>query len=46
MVLKDEEIQKAQDQWVRETAQEERKIIRKATIGKYNPLLCKSARSR
>jgi hypothetical protein len=35
MVLKDEEIQKIKDQWARETAQEERKIIRKAAIGRY-----------
>jgi hypothetical protein len=35
MVLKDEEIQKIQDQWAREAVQEERKIIRKAAIGKY-----------
>jgi hypothetical protein len=35
MLLKDEAIQKIQDQWARETAREERKIIRKAAIGRY-----------
>jgi hypothetical protein len=35
MLLKDEEIQKIKDQWARETAQEERKVIRKAAIGRY-----------
>jgi hypothetical protein len=35
MLLKDEGIQKIQDQWARETVQEERKIIRKAAIGRY-----------
>jgi hypothetical protein len=34
-MLKDEDIRKIKDQWARETAQEERKIIRKAAIGKY-----------
>jgi hypothetical protein len=35
MVLKDEEIQKIKDQWAREAVQEERKIVRKAAIGRY-----------
>jgi hypothetical protein len=35
MILKDEDIQKIQDRWVRETVREERKVIRKAAIGKY-----------
>jgi hypothetical protein len=35
MVLKDEEIQKIKDQWAREAAQEERKIVRKVAIGRY-----------
>jgi hypothetical protein len=35
MVLKDEEIQKIKDQWAREAAQEELKIVRKAAIGRY-----------
>jgi hypothetical protein len=35
MVLKDEEIQKIKDQWAREAAREELKIVRKAAIGRY-----------
>jgi hypothetical protein len=35
VMLKDEEIQSIQDQWAREAAKEERKIIRKAAIGRY-----------
>jgi hypothetical protein len=35
MVLKDEEIRKIKDQWAREAEKEERKIVRKAAIGRY-----------
>jgi hypothetical protein len=35
MILRDETVQDITDQWARETKKEERKLIRKAAIGKY-----------
>jgi hypothetical protein len=35
MALKDEERRTIQDQWAREAEKEERKIVRKAAIGRY-----------
>jgi hypothetical protein len=35
MASKDGEIRKIKDQWAREAEKEERKIVRKAAIGKY-----------
>jgi hypothetical protein len=35
MILRDEEVKKITGQWAREAEKEERKLVRKTTIGKY-----------